>query len=173
MEMQTHIPKICSSCILTNTCSDDMIQIQTVVRNKCSAKEEFDMRDMVCSEAIRVNRYRVAAINSRRRVAILKRRMLIGMMTLTLLVMGVLIGSNLLDSSKSEAENSKEIYKYYTSIQVESGDTLWSIADKYASSEYSDRDTYMKELLALNHLSDTTIHSGQYLTVAYYSDIQK
>jgi LysM repeat protein len=87
--------------------------------------------------------------------------------------MGVLIGSNLLDSSKSEAENSKEIYKYYTSIQVESGDTLWSIADKYASSEYSDRDTYMKELLALNHLSDTTIHSGQYLTVAYYSDIQK
>ena len=109
----------------------------------------------------------------RRRVAVLKRRILISMMTLTLLIMGVLIGSNLLDSSRSEAENSKEIYKYYTSIQVESGDTLWSIADKYVTSEYSDRNTYMKELVSLNNLPDSTIHAGQYLTVSYYSDIQK
>ena len=121
---------------------------------------------------MRENGYRNSVIQARR-VAILKRRVLISMMTLTLLIMGVLIGSNLLDSSKSEAENSKEIYKYYTSIQVESGDTLWSIADKYASSEFSNKDEYMKELVALNKLSDTTIHTGQYLTVSYYSDIQK
>jgi LysM repeat protein len=120
-----------------------------------------------------VSGYRTSTTSYRRRVAIIKRRMLIGMITLTLLVFGVLIGSNLLDSSRSEAESSKQAYKYYTSIQVESGDTLWSIADKYASTEYSNHDTYMKELLALNHLSDTTIHSGQYLTVAYYADVQK
>lgn len=122
---------------------------------------------------LRENGFRTSTIYRRRRVAVLKRRILISMMSLTLLIMGVLIGSNLLDSSRSEAENSKEIYKYYTSIQVESGDTLWSIADKYVTSEYSDRNTYMKELVALNNLSDTTIHAGQYLTVSYYSDIQK
>lgn len=125
------------------------------------------MRDM------RVAGYRTSAMNYNRRIAMIKRRMFIALLTVTLLVIGVLIGSNLLDSSRSEAENSKPSYKYYTSVQVESGDSLWSIADKYASSEYVDRDSYMKELLAMNHLSDTTIHSGQYLTVAYYSDVKK
>ena len=33
--------------------------------------------------------------------------------------------------------------------------------------------TYMKELVSLNNLPDATIHAGQYLTVSYYSDIQK
>lgn len=122
---------------------------------------------------LRKSGYRTSTNYSRRRAVVLKRRVLISIMTLALLIMGVLIGSNLLDSSRSEAENSKEIYKYYTSIQVESGDTLWSIADKYVTSEYSDRNAYMKELVALNNLSDTTIHAGQYLTVSYYSDIQK
>lgn len=109
----------------------------------------------------------------KRRMNIIKKRLIFCTLTFVLLIAGVLIGSNLLDSSKIEAESSKENYKYYTSIQVKSGDTLWSIADRYLSSEYSDRSAYMDELVALNNLSDTTIHAGQYLTVSYYSESKK
>lgn len=125
----------------------------------------------------RENRYPISSAYAKKRreraVAALKKRIILTVATFSLLIAGVLIGSNLLDSAESEAENSKELYKYYTSIQVASGDTLWSIADKYRSPEYSDRNAYMQELVALNDLGDTTIHAGQYLTVSYYSDIEK
>ncbi len=69
----------------------------------------------------------------------------------------------------SDAVDAKASYKYYTSIQVQEGDSLWSIADKYLTAEYNSHETYMKELISINHLSDTTIHAGQYLTVPYFS----
>lgn len=93
--------------------------------------------------------------------------------TLFLLIACVLIGSNFIGSSNTQANNTKEIYKYYTSIEVQEGDSLWSIADRYITADYPDREAYMQELVALNNLSDTTIHSGSYLTIPYYSDIEK
>lgn len=60
-------------------------------------------------------------------------------------------------------------YKYYTSIQVQEGDSLWSIADTYFSEEYHDRDALIREIKILNHIEDDCIHAGKYLTVPYYS----
>lgn len=67
-------------------------------------------------------------------------------------------------------QGQRSLYKkYYTSICLEEGDTLWSIALRY--NVYSDKSTqeYVRELRRMNGLSDDTIHAGHYLTISYYS----
>lgn len=62
-------------------------------------------------------------------------------------------------------------YKYYTSIDIEKNDTLWSIANKYAYS--SDNNTvanYVNDLKKINNISTDCIYQGQKLIVYYYSD---
>lgn len=61
--------------------------------------------------------------------------------------------------------------KYYTSIEVHYGETLWSIAEDYLDTgHYHDIRTYINEILQINHLSeDAFITAGQYLIIPYYS----
>ena len=74
-----------------------------------------------------------------------------------------------LASGRSTASKDHPSYKYYTSIQIEKGDTLWSIADTYMTSEYDSIQDYIREIKELNHLGPDDIHAGQYLTIPYYS----
>ena len=60
-------------------------------------------------------------------------------------------------------------YKYYTSVSVKSGDTLWSIAQEYISCEYEDTNDYIREVRSINHLVGNDLTPGEYLTVPYYS----
>lgn len=61
-------------------------------------------------------------------------------------------------------------YKYFTSIQIEKGDSLWSIAQEYSDSEHYDSNSdYIAEVMAMNNLKDDKIVSGQYLIIPYYS----
>lgn len=64
-------------------------------------------------------------------------------------------------------------YKYYTSIEIQSGDTLWSIASEIADTYGLDTRTCVKELMFMNNLKNDTIHAGNYLTVFYYDDEYK
>ena len=61
--------------------------------------------------------------------------------------------------------------KYYTSIEVQSGDTLWSIASDHITEEYRDMNAYIDEVCSINKISQNEIHAGQYLTIPYYSSI--
>ncbi len=67
----------------------------------------------------------------------------------------------------------EQTYKYYTSVQIQSGDTLWSIANQYCAGSGMDVKEYIHEIKQLNHLSNDQITSGQYLTVIYYSNEYK
>ncbi len=101
-----------------------------------------------------------------------KRRLFLSGMALFFLI--VIIGVKLnCFSVESDAIDVRTSYKYYTSVQVQDGDSLWSIADQYLTSEYCSHETYVQELIAINHLSDTTIHAGKYLTVPYFSSEYK
>ena len=82
----------------------------------------------------------------------------------------VITCSVFLSSIVTQAAPSKETYKYYTSIQIKSGDTLWDISERYMTNEYKDRRAYMKEVCAINHISENEIHAGQFLVVPYYSE---
>ena len=60
--------------------------------------------------------------------------------------------------------------KQVTSIQIQKGDTLWSIATTYLSDEYKDINEYIDEIILSNGLESHTIHAGNYIIVPYYAD---
>ena len=70
-------------------------------------------------------------------------------------------------STYAAAENSRELHTYYTSYEIESGDTLWTIADKFMTPEYSDKATFKKKKKKLNHISSDNITAGNYLVIEY------
>lgn len=74
---------------------------------------------------------------------------------------------------KTQARQQQEVYKYYTSIQVQSGDTLWSIADQYCTNDNKDRGAFIAEVKELNHIDEDLIHVGHYITIPYYSTTSK
>ena len=57
---------------------------------------------------------------------------------------------------------------YYTSIQIEEGDSLWEIAGRYKQGGNLTTADYVEKLRRINSLQEDTIHAGQYLTVVYY-----
>ena len=73
----------------------------------------------------------------------------------------------------AEQKDAEVYYKYYTSIQIEEDDTLWYIAERYGNEACQSRREYIQEVKRMNHLTDDTIHAGNYLMVAYYSQEMK
>lgn len=63
--------------------------------------------------------------------------------------------------------------RYYKSIQIKNGDSLWSISNEYRKNSTLTVEEYMKELCEMNQLRSDTIHAGQYLTVVYFEDTQE
>lgn len=61
--------------------------------------------------------------------------------------------------------------KYYKSIQLEAGDTLWAIANEYRGDHYDSIYDYIDEVIEMNGLKSDEIHAGQYLTIPYYDSL--
>lgn len=98
-------------------------------------------------------------------------RVLLSICLIALLAIG---SSAILTKATTADEAEKVYYKYYTQIEITSGDSLWEIAGKYMEhGPYESRNDYMKEVVELNQLSDTTIILGQHLVVPYYEAIYK
>lgn len=57
--------------------------------------------------------------------------------------------------------------KSFESIEIQSGDTLLSIAKKYALSE-DEYSSYIAEVKSINNLYGDTIHAGCYLVIPVY-----
>lgn len=60
-------------------------------------------------------------------------------------------------------------HKYYTSVEIKSGSSLWEIAEEYMTEEYDSVEDYIKEVKQINHLTEDLIYEGAYLCVPYYS----
>ena len=81
----------------------------------------------------------------------------------------VMICSIMFSTIHTQAAPAETTNKYYTSIQVESGDTLWAIASEYITDDYTDMNEYIREVCSINHISEDEIHAGQYIVVPYYA----
>ena len=85
-----------------------------------------------------------------------------------ILMIFVMVGIFSLNSRAVGKDDQK--FKYYTSIQLTYGDTLWSIADKYMDADYYDHFSYIAEVKSINHIHDeNSVTAGKYLIVPYYS----
>lgn len=61
-------------------------------------------------------------------------------------------------------------YKYYKSIEISKGDTLWSIASaNFDADHYKDMNEYVAEVKRLNALTSDNIVIGSHIIVPYYS----
>ena len=57
---------------------------------------------------------------------------------------------------------------YYSSIEIQEGDSLWKIADRYRKGSRMTTQEYVKQLQRMNRLTGDTIHAGAHLTLVYY-----
>lgn len=95
--------------------------------------------------------------------------------TLACIITLVLFLSVSLFIIKAKASSQEEAlkYKYYTSITIESGETLWDIANEYASDDFRSITAYVNEVKHINHINDSRIYAGERLIIPYYSNEYK
>lgn len=110
--------------------------------------------------------------NVKRRRKVYLEKLALAAATLVLVIsLSAVLGSNF-----AKAENNSDSvsvqHKYYKSIVIDSGDTLWGIAEEYRDEHYKSTCDYVDELMNINDLTTDEIHAGQYLTVAYYDTLE-
>ena len=72
--------------------------------------------------------------------------------------------------SNAKSKQMEDIeFKYYKSIVVEEGETLWSIASENMGADYEDKNSYINEVKQMNGLIDDQITIGSYIIIPYFS----
>ena len=105
---------------------------------------------------------------NRRAHKVMVQKRVIALAGILLVSLLILLGSSIRTFASSR--NNEPLHKYYTSICVEKGDSLWNLADQYTVAGVYDRDDFIEETCELNQLSDQNeLHAGDYIVVGYYS----
>ncbi len=116
------------------------------------------------------NTYREIVIlnNKKRRLEIVRnQRIAVALAVAVVLFIATFTGASLMLKASSGEDLT---YKYYTSVTVNSGDTLSSIASEYMTDEYADASEYIKEVKSINHIEDgNDIVAGENIVVPYYA----
>lgn len=55
------------------------------------------------------------------------------------------------------------------SIEIQDGDSLWSIAKSYYNDEFASIEEYVEVIKASNNMTNDVINTGNYLIIPYYS----
>lgn len=115
------------------------------------------------------NRYSKNSMNRRRRQLQVRRNICM----LALSVMAVVLLSIFMISISTQASglgHNTAPYKYYKSIEVSKGDTLWSIAKEHIDTDYYETvSDYVNEIKTMNAIKSDHIVAGSSLIIPYYS----
>lgn len=96
-----------------------------------------------------------------------KRKMVMMILAVILFCNIGIFSGMMISSAKESSEN--QLFKYYSVIDIEYGDTLDKIAGEYADVSITDPDEYIDEIIFINHLESDKICAGQKLVIPYYS----
>lgn len=103
----------------------------------------------------------------KRRKQVAKQKMMLLLAITLIITVGSIVYGTIFSSAKDPATDIPQ-YKYYKSIVIEQGDSLWSIANEYSTDAYQSNQEYIDEVKQINGLSSETIHEGQHLLIVYY-----
>lgn len=126
--------------------------------------------NIITQEDLMMNRVR--RNTKRRRIAQLRKRLFLSGTIVAIVLVTIITISGLKNvSAINNGEN--PIYKYYTSYEIQPGDTLTSIAQKYTVNSNVSIAEYIEEVKKNNQLVSDRITSGKYIVISYYSDEYK
>jgi hypothetical protein len=97
-------------------------------------------------------------------VIVRKRKIMLAIVISITVLFGFILFTNIADANES-----REVYTYYTSYQVQSGDSLWSIADQFMGPDFKDKQEFIDNMKYMNHMLDDNITAGNYLVIEYSS----
>lgn len=84
----------------------------------------------------------------------------------------VISGLMMADSFSSLAQSDSDVQnKYYKSITIENGDTLWDIAEEYITDDCDSIEEYISLLKDMNNLHGDKILSGDRLVIVYNASL--
>ena len=104
----------------------------------------------------------------KRETVVRRQRGLLAVAIIVVVALGILLGTSM-NALASSDKDIASYNKYYVSIRVESGDTLWTIADEYVDGFNIEKTDYIEEVCQINEISKNEIHAGDYIVVPYYS----
>ncbi len=109
-------------------------------------------------------------------VYVMKRKDIRKMVLLWVFPVFILMGCVCLNKQGSEAEsrsNRVDDVISYESVLICRGDTLWSIArENLSNATNAEIQDYVEEIISLNRLSTTSIHTGNYILIPKYEEGQ-
>ena len=104
----------------------------------------------------------------KREVVVRRQKSLLAIAIIVIVAVGILLGSSINALASSDKDISS-YNKYYVSIRIESGDTLWTIADEYVDGFNLSKADYIAEVCQINGISENNIQAGDHIVVPYYS----
>ena len=111
---------------------------------------------------------RLRKMKRRRHAQLIRRR--IGFVVSTAMLILFLAVAGFQINAKATEKQEPDAIKYYTSIQIEPGDSLWSIANTYMDDHYNSINDYIKDIAKTNGISThSSLTSGEVLIIPYYA----
>lgn len=107
--------------------------------------------------------------NHFRREQEVKRQICALITTIFLVLLLVFLLGGFLSRAEEGTGSHTEVYKYFSSHEVQKGDNLNSIAASHMGEHYDSAEAYIKEVKHINGLENDKIHTGQYIIIPYYS----
>ena len=104
----------------------------------------------------------------KREAVVRRQRNCLAVAIIIVVALGILLGTSMNALASSEKDIAS-YNKYYVSIRIESGDTLWTIADEYVDGFNLSKADYIAEVCQINGISENNIHAGDQIVVPYYS----
>lgn len=105
----------------------------------------------------------------RRREVYLKKLSFIAITFILVFCFSIITGKCLVDAH-DDSQSCADEQRFYKSIEIQSGDTLWNIASEYTNGTSQEINRYVGTLMKINGLATDQIQEGQYLTVVYYAN---
>ncbi|MBQ8625040.1 MAG: LysM peptidoglycan-binding domain-containing protein [Agathobacter sp.] len=105
---------------------------------------------------------------SRREAQVRAQKCFIVLTIIFIIVLGFLFGTSM--QVFAGDNGTPTLSKYYKSICIEAGDTLWDIAGEYVKDVDVSRQEYIDEVCELNGICADEIYAGEYIVVVYYGE---
>lgn len=115
-----------------------------------------------------MSKTRLNQMKRRKRMQILYRRVMVCFVTMILVLATAIIGFH--TNAKATNHEASDDIRCYASIEIQSGDSLWSIASEHMDNKhYNNVNEYIKDITYVNDIGiDTVLKSGEHIILPYY-----